>query len=77
MSGIHIPPKAIAAVANLIHERGELVSFGDQLGAAAPFIVAAYLRDTASAIAVGSAVIPDEDQAIDLLTDLADDLESP
>ena len=72
MSGIHIPPKAIAAVANLIHERGELVSFGDQLGAAAPFIVAAYLRDIASSIS-GLA----SDEIVALLTDLADDLEAP
>ena len=38
---------------------------------------AVHLRATVEDIRTGAAVVPDEDQAITLLTNLADDLESP
>jgi len=73
MSDVSIPAIAIAAVVEAIEERGFMdCRFEDVLSAAAPYIVAAYLRDIASSIS-GLA----SDEIVALLTDLADDLEAP
>lgn len=71
MSDVKIPAIAIAAVVEAIEDRGFMgCRFEDVLTAAAPYIVAGYLRHIVG-IADGLA----SDEIVTLLTDLADDLE--
>ena len=71
MSYVNIPAIATAAVVEAIEDRGFMdCRFEDVLTAAAPYIVADYLRRI-----VGLANGLASDEIVTLLTDLADDLE--
>ena len=57
MTGIRVPREACSAVANLnIEYEGDVVPIEQELAAAAPHIIAAYLRDLASEVNAGKAL---------------------